>query len=73
MTSQIFLWDPDGDTDLDEMECIDNEVEEFGGCMLATGTVNASDAVVMRGNYGERGGCLCKYRSTRVSGLKYEL
>lgn len=73
MTSQIFLWDPDGDTVLDEMVCVDNVAENFGGCMFATGVVNASDAVVMRGNNGRLGGCLCKYRSIRLSGLKYEL
>lgn len=57
----MYAWDPDGDVDLDAMICRKNVALDQAGCFYATGRAVVRDGVVMQGNEGESGGCICEY------------
>lgn len=60
LATQVFAWDSQGDVDLVDVACEDNVAGGKGGCMYSAGAAIVREEVVMRGNVGASGGCLCE-------------
>lgn len=59
--TQVFAWDNGGRVDIESLRCLNNIAPENGGCFYsAAARSELGDEVLMSGNLGEDGGCICE-------------